>query len=512
MSAPVEHARWSQRALAVVFGAVLVFLVAGASPASAHPRLVSTDPVPQATVQGPWPKVVVRFNEEMNWPLSHFKVTRADNGESVIDGAPTYNPEAATLPLRPDASGVLLVSWVVVSLDAHPVQGQYTFAVIPPAPPPPPPGQASAAGPSGPSPPLNLENQLAKAAGLAKLEGRAGSTGLGWLIRGGRSIEIILLDLVLGILLLRALVLRPSVAGGPGSARLMDGAPNPRRVFGTLFLAGAASAALMPVLFWLYAKRVTDLVPTSSFGDVLGSSVGRVWLVKAVLWVAFTAASAVAVRRLRPGTRSDGLPLALALSVVCAFVLSTHARGISPAWVFLPMMWGHVLLTAFWAGGLLALLLVVFPGRDPDRIWPAVGRFSTIMTVTAGLIVASGAVMLLKLAGNWKSMWCTDFGLVAGTKIAMVTVALVIGAVNNRLVAAQRRMCNLPAGSRRGRAGASVSTLRRIVAIEAVVLCSVLLLSAALGETELPPLFKGRVLPGLAQDSVRPGLFGSGCN
>ena len=49
-------------------------------------------------------------------------------------------------------------------------------------------------------------------------EGRIGSEGLNWAIRGGRSIEIILLYLVLGLLLLRVFVLKeePATPGARG--------------------------------------------------------------------------------------------------------------------------------------------------------------------------------------------------------------------------------------------------------------------------------------------------------
>jgi hypothetical protein len=50
-----------------------------------------------------------------------------------------------------------------------------------------------------------------------------------------------------------------------------------------------------------------------------------------------------------------------------------------------------------------------------------------------------------------------------------------------------------------------------VVVLEACVLLVVMVLAAVLGETQLPPLFNGRVLPGDAQDVVNSGLFGSGC-
>jgi putative copper export protein len=176
------------------------------------------------------------------------------------------------------------------------------------------------------------------------------------------------------------------------------------------------------------------------------------------------------------------------------------------------MMFGHLMVTAFWAGGLVALLLVVFPTGDPARIWPAVSRYSNIMTVTLALIVGSGLVMLFRLlSGNIKGMWCSDFGVVAGFKMAVVGIAIVIGAINNRVVAYQKASIEAPVNKFRPRKERSIASLRRLIAVEALILGSAVLLSGALGETQLPSVFKGHFFPVDLQETVRPGLFGSGC-
>jgi putative copper export protein len=181
--------------------------------------------------------------------------------------------------------------------------------------------------------------------------------------------------------------------------------------------------------------------------------------------------------------------------------------------LYIPLMASHILLTAFWAGGLLALLLVVFPGGDATEIWTAVSRFSRVMTVTAGILVATGLLILIRLLANLNALWCTSYGVVAGFKVSAVVLALCIGLVNNRMVAAHRHEEELPPSARRlgRRAGPTISSLRRVVIGEASLLLCVLVLAAVLGETQLPPLFNGRALPGDVQNVVEPGLFGSGC-
>jgi putative copper export protein/methionine-rich copper-binding protein CopC len=462
----------------------MIALVAGAPPVHAHPRLIEARPEPRSVVQGPLPEVVLKFNETMDWGLSQIHVEDA-KGRSALAGKPVFTGTSAVLPLRSEAAGALLVSWVVVSLDAHPVGGQFPIGVRGP------PGSESVALGAG------------SLAGGAFDEQRVGAVGLGLLIRAGRSVEIFLLYLVLGVLLLRALVLR-------GRLALAGDATD--RAYRTLLRVGIAGSVVVPLLFVLYAARFTQLVQGTGFGAVLSSSLGQVWTVKTLLWVAFAAACVYGLRRYPQGSRQhDQLLLALAASTTAAFVFNTHAFSAGSRWIWGTMMWGHVMVTAFWAGGLVALLLLVFPSGDVTRVWRTVGRFSNIMTVSVLVIIVSGLTMLAQLAGSWKGLWCSSFGVTAGFKMAVVGVALLIGFVNNRLVAYQRKSVESAAAQWRPRRQRSILQLRRVVAVEAVVLMSVLVFSAALGETELPPAFKGRVLPGEAQELVRPGVFGTGC-
>jgi len=276
---------------------------------------------------------------------------------------------------------------------------------------------------------------------------------------------------------------------------------------------GIIAALAMPALFFLYVARLDSAVGTVALSKVVFSSLGETWAMKTVLWAAIAAAGIYGLRHYPTGSRQhDLLLLSLASAAAIAFGFNTHANGLSPGPVWTAMMFGHLMVTAFWAGGLVALLLVVFPTGDPQRIWPAVSRYSAIMTVTVGLIVASGLVMLFRLlSGNIKGMWCSDFGVVAGFKMAVVGVAIIIGAINNRVVAYQKQAREAPVNKFRPQKERSIGSLRKLIAVEALVLGSAVLLSGALGETQLPSVFKGHFYPLDLQETVRPGLFGSGC-
>ncbi len=479
--------------------AIVVFAPA----AGAHPRLLSADPKPSAVAPGPVDHVTVHFDEAVQWQYSTIGVEDT-KGHSVVAGKPQVGNREAILPLTPGASGALRVSWRLVGVDAHPVIGAYVFGI----------GAAGGAA--------DLDTAIRRMAGSLG-EGRIGSDGLNWAIRGGRSLEIILLYLVLGILMLRVFVLKeePRPAPGPGAATVA--AVEPDRGYRMMRTLGIAAAVTMPLLFVLYVARLDSAVGNVALGKVIFSSLGETWTIKTVLWIGIAAAGIYGLRPRGPGgvplvasparaRQHDLLLLSLACAAAIAFGFNTHANGLSPGLLWTPMMFGHLMVTAFWAGGLVALLLVVFPTGDPGRIWPAVSRYSNIMTVTVGLIVVSGLVMLFRLlSGNIKGMWCSDFGVVAGFKMAVVGIAIVIGAVNNRVVAYQKRSLEAPVNKFRPRRERSISSLRRLIVIEAAILGSAVLLSGALGETQLPSVFKGHFFPVDLQENVRPGLFGSGC-
>ncbi|HEY4410355.1 MAG TPA: copper resistance protein CopC [Acidimicrobiia bacterium] len=484
-----------QRTMAVAAMAATAIVVF-APAAGAHPRLISADPKPSTVAPGPLDHVTVHFDESVQWQYSQIGAEDT-KGHSLLSGKPQVSNREAILPLAPGATGAVRVNWRLVGVDAHPVIGAYVFGIS---------GGGAAGGAA------DLDTAIRRMAGSLG-EGRIGSAGLNWAIRGGRSLEIILLYLVLGILMLRIFVLKdqPAPTPGPGAATVAGLEPDQGyRLMRTL---GVTAAIAMPILFVVYVARLDSAVGNVALGKVLFSSLGEEWAMKTMLWIGIAAAGVYGLRHYPAGSRQhDLLLLSLASAAAIAFGFNTHANGLSPGPVWTAMMFSHLMVTAFWAGGLVALLIVVFPTGDPQRIWPAVSRYSAIMTVTLGLIVASGLVMLFRLlSGNIKGMWCSDFGVVAGFKMAVVGVAIIIGAINNRVVAYQKRAIEAPVNKFRPQRERSISSLRKLIAIEALVLGSAVLLSGALGETQLPSVFKGHFYPLDLQETVRPGLFGSGC-
>ncbi|WP_327000223.1 copper resistance protein CopC [Dactylosporangium sp. NBC_01737] len=128
--------------LAATAAALLVMLLP-AQPAWAHAKLVKSDPAGGATVSAPLTAVTFTFNEMVKQQFSTVVVTGAD-GASYSDGTPKSVDKTLTQPVKPLPGGAIKVVWRTVSVDGHPIEGQFTFTNAAPAP--------TSAAPSSPPP------------------------------------------------------------------------------------------------------------------------------------------------------------------------------------------------------------------------------------------------------------------------------------------------------------------------------------------------------------------------
>ena len=104
--------------------------VLAASPALSHPKLVAANPSPNATVATP--RVLqLRFSEKLIARFSAADIVTA-GGAKVGGLTSRIGSDGKTLAIVPRAplrSGVYKLTWHVVSIDTHRVQGAYAFRV-----------------------------------------------------------------------------------------------------------------------------------------------------------------------------------------------------------------------------------------------------------------------------------------------------------------------------------------------------------------------------------------------
>jgi copper resistance protein C len=139
------------RAVAVTLLAATALLL-GATPALAHSRLISSDPVDGASLDGGPQRVSLTFNESLTPGFNTLTVVGPDGlryeaGDIALDG-PTVSIGVA--PLGP--AGRYEIGYRVISADGHPVTGSVAFTLTTAGP-----GTAAAIapaqGPAAPPPP-----------------------------------------------------------------------------------------------------------------------------------------------------------------------------------------------------------------------------------------------------------------------------------------------------------------------------------------------------------------------
>ncbi|MFD6164744.1 copper resistance protein CopC [Oerskovia sp. NPDC060287] len=109
--------------------ATLLLGVAGAVPAQAHDRIISSDPADGAQLATAPAALTMTFSTE---PLAvEPQVVVTDTAGTVVaQGSPTIEGTSATFPWPAELTGdTYTVAWRVVSSDGHPIEGTFSFAV-----------------------------------------------------------------------------------------------------------------------------------------------------------------------------------------------------------------------------------------------------------------------------------------------------------------------------------------------------------------------------------------------
>ena len=123
--------------LCVVPALAGLFLIAAAAPAWAHAILSTADPPKDGVAAQSPSQLTLTFNENVEVSFGAIRVYTCA-GQRITTGAPKHSAETdrtvhVSVPkLDP---GVYLVAWRVISADAHPVGGTYSFRIGPGGPP-----------------------------------------------------------------------------------------------------------------------------------------------------------------------------------------------------------------------------------------------------------------------------------------------------------------------------------------------------------------------------------------
>jgi copper transport protein len=393
-------------AVAVTAGAVALVLPAAAS---AHAYLVRTAPAASATLNTPPPVVALTFDEAVEPRFAVISVTDVD--AHLETSAPlrrsASDPDTLVVPLKRLAQGWYLVYWRAISIDGHPVQGAFTFAV----------------GPNpGPAPQFRVPHLSETATTPPLLIAR-------WAV-------FLTVMIAIGLFVLRAFIARPLV----------------QRVEHTTLravsIAFVIASLLGVVAFPVYLEESTAIDSLHSFfafGTLVPlwrtTAFNRGYLDMWVCFVLFCVAGWIALWVDRPEQPRRTIASLLALTGALAAAASVlafpgaagHAGQTSPRGLALGLDWAHLASGSLWLGGLIGLFVLwrsLPSARRVAGLIVCVPRFSNVAFVSVLVIVGSGTWAAILHLPVLSALWQTSYGKVILIKVAILAATMPLAAVN----------------------------------------------------------------------------------
>ena len=214
----------------------------------------------------------------------------------------------------------------------------------------------------------------------------------------------------------------------------------------TVGLVGStALVAGVGLLFWRQLRDFRDpLVPWEEDASVLlATNWGLSWRLMAIGALVTVAAFAFAGSDgRRPEIRRAAWIVASALAgVMCAFpAFNGHAAATGNLrWLAIPAGFLHVLAAGSWIGGLFFVLIAELrelrqTGRGNALLAEVLPHFTPVALVSAALLIGTGALASWLHVASLDALVSTRYGRILLTKVGLVVIVLILGAVNWRVL------------------------------------------------------------------------------
>jgi len=429
--------------------------------ASAHAYLVKTVPTPGAVLDTPPPSIQLTFDEAVEPRFAIISVTDARGVQQItapVSRSPS-NPDTLIVPLKHLPQGWYLIYWRAISVDGHPVQGAYTFAV----------------GPS-PGPPPQFP--------IPHISETATDTNL-LVARWAMFLSVMV---AIGLFVFRSLIARPV-------ARRVEGVS--LRPLSIAFLIAALVGLIATPVYLDVSTAVDSLRSPFAVADLVPlfrvTAFGRAHVDLELVFGLFVVAAAIALWVDRPEREQRSIAELLAMigalgaaaSALLIPGLAGHAAQTAPRGLALTLDWLHLVSGSVWLGGLVGLLLLWFTlptGRRLAGLALAVPRFSAVALVSVLVLLASGTWASILHLPVLNALWTTSYGQAIMVKVVLLAAAMVLGAIN--LLRTKPRLVAANAENESG--DSAVRLLRRTISGEMLlVTCAVF--AAAVLSSLAPP-------------------------
>ncbi|MGI8417224.1 MAG: CopD family protein [Nakamurella sp.] len=169
--------------------------------------------------------------------------------------------------------------------------------------------------------------------------------------------------------------------------------------------------------------------------------------------------------------------------VLIAATLVVQPNAVGGPWQLVKIIAtsGHVLATAAWLGGLLALAAVLITHENLKELDWLIPAFSVVATFSVITLVVTGCVQALAIAGGFIPLVTSRYGLVLFIKVVLFGVMLVLGNRGRRYASrvAFRRVNPLADSANRAGIHRLVVVMGAEVALALVILVTTSLLVLA---------------------------------
>lgn len=379
---------------------LLAIILGRAYPLLAHAELIRANPAVDSVVDAAPTSVRLWFSEPVD--VTGDAVIVIDPRGARVDGADAHaaadDATAVDVSVRAEATGSYTVRWRAISADSHPIAGTIGFAV------------GAATNPAG------VPRGGATAQRPAVLFWQA-------LVRWAHLCGLVLMcgPILMWVLLDRR-VSRDRVAASLW--RLVT--------IGAVVLVLAAATGLLVQAVDL-SGSVDRGLTGQTLGDLLGTSWGRLWSMRALL--ALTALALAVGWRAPDGPRPVvSVPLGAAL--VATTAMNGHAATLSPVWLSLGIDGLHLLLSLVWVGGLVALgSVILVPANRPaesdaDALSATVSRFSYLAGGCVLILAGTGLYQAWRHVGQLNLVLTTGYGRTLLLKLALAVAMLLPAAAH----------------------------------------------------------------------------------
>ena len=453
----------SPRGRFVTAVAVLATGLALPAVASAHAYLIKTVPTASGVLDVPPPNVQLTYDEAVEPRFAIISVTNAAGNQETtgpVSRSPA-NPDTLVVPLRPRLpEGWYLIYWRAISVDGHPVQGAFTYAV----------------GPNpGPAPQFAMPSIAGSATSLRLLIAR-------WVM-------FVSVMSAIGLFVFRVLIARPAARRTPGTSL--------RAVSRAFVIASVIGLMAIPVYLDI-ATAIDSLRSAFDLGALVplfrATAFGRGYVDMIVCFALFCVAAWTALWLDRPDRErrsiAEVVSLTGALLAGIAVLLlpgsAGHAAQTSPRGISVILDWLHLITGSLWLGGLIGLIILwssVGASQRVSSLSVVVPRFSNVAFLSVLLLLGTGTWATINHMPALDALWLTGYGVAILVKIGLLIAAMALAAGN--LLRTKPRLQAAAQDPELGEPAARM--LRGLISGEAALITAAVFAAAVLSSLAPPP-------------------------